>query len=381
MSFIKFILFVLLISCEENAGLFGALGGKDNTNDINQIFKNQRKEKEDNSKCAQNLLWARPKSNISEFLGDLSQLSCESMCPLNDVNVIEQTEAEKELGFLSFNNFSEFEGFWKKGQCRGHTIVTQKFNSLGVYCNDLSKNCSKSNSKSCQRKRVCESDEKFKNGSSCHPDDLSSHCSKFYSNIIKDIAAGKLRAIPGFRSLAEFSSHPRYVDYFKYQVRKYRASFSADKANVTTYTGNYMLDTLKEVEKRISKKFTPYLGIKGISSSGLGNHAVSVYDVKNENGIEKFCVRDSNAPRLTRDKKIILNNCQNYIYSDGLHVYYHPVSGKNVELTKMQMYSDEDDRTIQYAKEYQGTCERIKSNANSCVTDGVSDNVHFKIKS
>lgn len=347
--------------------------------DISQIFKKRRSEIEKIGSCDP-LSSVDTSLAIADFLGDLSKLNCEQKCPLDEVSMLELSDDEKSFGFMAFKNFTEFEGILKKGQCRGHTIMTQKFNSLGVYCHKSNMNCGNVESFTCRRKRVCDSDPLFESGKDCHPDRLTNHCKKFFKQLIRDISMGKMRAIPGYSSLAEFSAQATFMGDFKREIKKYHSKFTATKAQIEQKTASPLLNTFLEVEKRVQRNFTPYLGIKGAPGSGLGNHAISVYKIEqDDSGSKKLCVRDSNAPRVTRDKKIIANKCQNYLYQVNDSIFYYRHGKVSNKVVKMNMYGDEDKRTMQYAREYQNVCERIKSREKSCITDGVSNNQFFKL--
>lgn len=365
-SFILIQLFIAFF-CKQSEADFDEVKQGDIT-DINQVFE----ARENVSKTLSGPLISAT-VETPHFLGSISNIQCSNHCLRYEVPTLELKDAEKSRGFLAFKNFYQFEGIVKKGQCRGHTIMTQKFNSLGVYCNDLNIRCEGVDDFSCRRKRVCQSDPFLKEGRDCHPDKLTSTCRSFYKKIIKDISAGKMRAIPGYSNLMEFSSDPHFVKDIKREISKYLAKYNTTKSRVERKTSSMIINTFLEVEKRVKKNFTPYLGIKGTYTSSLRNHAISVYDIKNIDGSKRLCVRDSNAARIIEEQILMSNSCQNYIYISAGRVYYHRHDvGTNI-LTKMNLYGDEDKRTLQYVREYQHVCEKIKSREKLCISDDVHD--------
>lgn len=360
-----YILFLTFLSCEKGEQLFNETNG--NVGDVNKLFKNSSDGANYSLYCEVEQTKSLPKHSISGFLGDLSNLTCGTHCPLSGDNFFEQSSYEKEYGYLAFNNFTEWEGLSLKGQCRGHTIMTQKFNSLGVYCNiDGNLDCSKDNSLPCKRKRVCEADNNFKRGKNCSPNNLSSYCKVFYKKIISDIKKGKMRSIPGFTSLAQFSSHPLFYGNFKDAVSSYTANHKFGPAKTISSSSSSILNNLNDLDRRLQKNFTPYIGISG---DGLGGHAVSVYEKKGN----RYCIRDSNAARIINGAAV-KNDCQHYIINQGGRIIYH-TDLKDVLLSQLDLYADEDSRSINYAKQYQKTCEQIKENNNECVMDDSSHGV------
>ena len=252
---------------------------------------------------------------------NIESLSCSGDCSVEDTIDLELSQAEEERGFLSFPNFN----YLSVGRCRGHTLVAQKFNTLGLYCHyDQKKkaNCLNINSFNCRRIRRCETDDKLNAGKNCRPGNITSKCRKFYNDIIRDVNRGKFRAIPGFKSLAEFSSHSKFQKKFKDTVKAYSSTYNVKKPYLKQVFGSGQSAVFSKAKESVSKGMLPYISIKG--SRLIGNHAISVYDVRQNSRGEVLCVRDSNTQRVQKNPDgIVLDKCQNYLYKKNGKVIYH----------------------------------------------------------
>lgn len=304
------------------------------------------------------------------------ELTCNSQCPASYTVLPRKTKHEIDYGFLAFSNPGP--------KCIGHTFITQKMNSLGVYCNfdpKMMENCSAhatSESLICERHRLCSLDKKANNFKVCNTKDLSRECVSKYRNLIDDIIKNETpRSIPGFNSLYEFSSHPQLLGYFKDAVKAQGDKISSKSASISQKSGKGIkADVFNEAIDRIKKNQTPHIGIFRKSKNPFrkySGHAVTGYDTKNINGQEVICVRDPNR-KIHNKGYVVPDNCTNYLYLDAnSNVKYNSPKGTVDDIPRMNINIDEDRRTENYVNQYVKMCKRMISEKALCYTDTSSN--------
>jgi hypothetical protein len=225
-------------------------------------------------------------------------------------------------------------GYMGAGRCRGHAIVTQQFSMLGVF-------------------------GKGENPYNCGVDKpMTNNCKNFYSEIIEDITErNKVRDIPGFRSLLQFSQAFQGQLYNK--VIGYSHRYSAGAGNVEKKTNNTDENIFYELFKRAKNNQKPYVGIR---ASGISDHAILVTGAAYINGIQALCVSDPNQ----RSYDPLSNEpCDNYIRLDSGNPVY--VTGGYVRsMSKFDIFSDDDDRIVGYVEAWKNRCIEEKEKSGSC---------------
>jgi hypothetical protein len=254
--------------------------------------------------------------------------SCEKVC-FKNYQVLPENHSPE--AYLSFPTPS----YLGAGRCRGHAIVTQQFTMLGRF-------------------GAGDNPEK------CGPKKMNYSCLNFYKGIIEDITSGKkVRDIPGFRSLLEFSFNPQIKRLLYQKVISYSYRFSAGMGSVEKKVSDKNQNVFYEIFKRAKNNQRPYLGIKGV---GLGDHAVLVSKAAFINGKQVLCVSDPNERDYeTYDNRV----CDNHIKLEGGGAIYVS-GGKSRYLTKFNIFSDEDDRTVDYVNAWNERCRMEKEVAGEC---------------
>ncbi len=346
---------------------------KDYTSQIHNLHKKSCSEKDQNNEvnksCAEIPPTGEKTVAVDNFTKLVGQMSCEEQCPLCATKVFdEKSDYEKEHGYINYPN--------TLGICRGHSITSQKFNMLGHFCQKGAPEkaaCryasqSPQNAKQCElsSKRIakCATDSLYKK--SCETDTTSRECEKYYLQIIRDIHRGKARAIPGFKSLAEFSSHPAFHEEFVDVIKTHPKRFTARGANLTEVEGSNNAEVFREVMTRVEKhNEIPYIGLTG----GVGSHAVTAYKTMNIDGQKVLCIRDPNLSSTSRNADGTLpgKSCQNhYMKLVGDRVIYMK-EGKSKSISRFKLYDEEDGRNMDYAIEQQGVCKKLGEQNQECI--------------
>ena len=398
------ILLTSLFACKNRGDSISSYGYSDDVAKINGTFQYTRPARGKPACTASAIPDTQSIANLEDLINFNQATSCKTLCPKHSIVLPRLKNSEKDMGFLAFKNM----GRGGIGRCRGHSILSQKFNMLGLYCdykleNKLKDWCQEEKNKNninCTRIKFCNADPLYQKYKTCSPYNLSKECKRFYEKVIEDISrenikwgfprktsspVGIMRAIPGFRSLAEFSSHPEFVSKFKAIVKRTPSTYSALNSNIPRVAGSRNVDVFESLITRVKNKQVPYLAIKGIIGSGLGAHAVTTYKVKGWGNKRILCIRDPNlVPKIKIDqraqKPIVKNDCSNFIKMNGNQPVYVK-EGKQIYLSKFEIHSDEDLRTSHYADEYRNICERIKKNENLCNSNGVDNRRHIQVPS
>jgi hypothetical protein len=263
--------------------------------------------------------------------GTLSTKECKKMCHDNYQALPETYRTDS---YLSFPNY--FRG--GPGRCRGHAIVTQQFSMLGRF-------------------------GKGANPDKCGPQNMSGTCAALYKGIIADISTGKkVRDIPGFPSLLAFSSVDPMKNILRSNVQSYSYKYSAGYGYVGPKEGNRDTNVFLEIFKRAKNNQKPYVGIK---TSFGGDHAVLVTGVKYINGAQVLCVSDPNE----KDYDSFQNpDCEVYIEMKNGRPHYQTSEGSS-GLSKFNIMSDEDDRTVGYVDAWKDWCINEKASDGDCKKD------------
>jgi len=405
--FLILISIFLFSSCEMPFGSSAPLKyNKEHNQQILSLHGEQCKkeeQQEDCEHCNQKLEGVTPK-----FLNDMNKalagVSCSKICPLCANKLFnELPDYVKNRGYINLPN--------NDGICRGHAITSQQFNMLGIFCKRVQPSSESCNNYSNQNsdeglatiladsKKQCalteksmakcnkDGDEKY--DASCENDISSSKCKKYYNEIIKDITNNKLRAIPGFSSLAEFSKHPIYNGVFKQKVDDAsrslladgslgkRGKFSAGRAHFTEVgedTKDSMATRYKEIMSRVENyNEVPYIGFDYPGKYfRTYKHAVTAYKVEKVPGVAEkvLCIRDpnySNRNQQNEGTDVTPEKCEdNYMTLDsktGKVKYFRRdrSNGKlsNVNVKAFKIYDEEDGRNVDYAKQHENSCKRV----------------------
>ena len=217
--------------------------------------------------------------------------------------------------YLSFENF----GYRGIGRCRGHALVTQKFNMLANF-DDSSAACDLSED-------------------SCWQDVLSQ---------IKLILSYQVQTIKGYKDLYDFSQQKRVKTYLRSIVagtsHRYQAIDS--KLQVRHYA-NQKLNTFYDLVRRVNLNHQPYVGVVG---NLTGAHALLIYDVKSIQGKKILCARD---PNIVLDYP---EECETYIFIRDQKIHYRRYDRKIDELGVFKITSDEDQRVKLYENALRAWC-------------------------
>lgn len=281
--------------------------------------------------CDEGELGDLPGTELSRELGaTLSIGSCNKKCSDN-FEVLPKTSPR--LGFLSF----PIPGYLGVGRCRGHAIVTQKFNMLANF-------------------------NEGENKEKCGPKNMSSICMTKYTQAIKDITEkNQVVNIPGFKSLAEFSAHPSIYPVLYRKVISYSSTYSAGFGHVEQASQNRDDNVFNEIYKRTNNRQLPYIGIKG---GGITDHAILITSTKVIDGQRILCASD---PNKRSYNPLEPDTCQDYIYiKNGNPTYY--ANGVHRTLSKFNILADEDFRTDKYVKARRDECIRNREASGECTS-------------
>lgn len=274
----------------------------------------------------------QPKPDLGEatvLTETIMDFSCEVKCPQN-YRALPGNKGK--LNFLAFKT----PGHLGIGRCRGHAIVTQNFNMLAIF-------------------------KKQSNYQGCNIKGLSSSCLNFYKEIIEDITIGKVvREIPGFDNLLEFSSHPDIYPILYSKVISYRHTFTAGNGHLQSGESSHPSAYYEEIKLRVNKRQTPYIGIRG---PGQGHHAVLATETRRVGKSEIICISDPNQRVYNPYRP---ENCQNYLQKKTGIVTYHRADGRSIPLTKLNLYTDEDQRTVNYVNAWKKFCQNNLSANGDC---------------
>lgn len=254
--------------------------------------------------------------------------SCEKAC-YNNYQVLEENHSPES--YLSF----PIPSYMGVGKCRGHAIVTQQFSMLGRF-------------------------GKGENPKKCGPDNMSYECQTLYEGIIRDITEGyKVRDIPGFRSLLEFSMNPIIKRSLYSKVINYSHRYSAGYGSVEKKTDGLRKNVFYEIFKRAKNNQKPYVGIRTLTGV---DHAILVTKAAYINNQQVLCVSDP----LRRKYDPYANDvCDNYIKLDGGFPVY-VIGNTSRSLVKFNIYSDDDDRTVKYVDAWKNRCMEQKAASGEC---------------
>lgn len=266
--------------------------------------------------------------DAAEIARTLQVKSCESLC-FNNFQALPETF--RTNSYLSFPT----PAYLGAGKCRGHAIVTQQFSMLARF-------------------------GKGNNPNKCGPKNMNHQCVEFYKKIISDISEGyKVRDIPGFSSLLEFSTSREIKNILYSKVISYSHKFSAGYGYVSEKAGSDDKSTFQELFKRASNNQKPYVGLKRVFG---GDHSIIVTGAKYKNGIQVLCASDPNE----RDYNSYKNeDCSEYIELKGGSAVYRTKTDSS-RLAKFNIYTDEDDRTVKYVKAWKDWCMQEKEEQGLC---------------
>lgn len=266
----------------------------------------------------------------------LSQLLCNKKCT-NNFEVI--PESKDPQGYLAF----PIPGHLGIGRCRGHAIITQQFNMLSRFQPENKVN-------------------------DCGPKNMSSKCVSFYSGLIEKITKeNKVAEIPGFSSLAEFSSTPAIYKILYKKVIGYSHKYYANPGHLEEEKFSRKNSVFNELVNRVKNRQQPYIGIKGL---GVADHAILATGVRKIGRQEVICVSDSNQRSFNPLRE---DPCENYIQMVAGTPTYKTRKGQTKPLIKFNLYSDEDKRLQSYVQAWQDECQKQKSSAQECLPSPKED--------
>lgn len=269
----------------------------------------------------------------TEGATDLAEIialgGCVKECK-NNFEILKKPD-NRQLGYLAF----PIPGYLGIGRCRGHALVTQKFNMLANF-------------------------NSGENKEKCGPQNMSSRCMSIYRQAIRDITEGnKVADIPGFKSLVEFSANRDIYPILYNKVIGYSSSYSAGFAYVDKTSNSRSTDVFNELWKRAKNRQMPYVGIKG---GEISDHAILISSVKVINSQRVLCVSD---PNKRSYNPLSPDNCQNYIYEKTGTVKYVTGSRERT-LSKFNIMADEDFRTDKYVTARKEECMKYKDQQGEC---------------
>lgn len=269
----------------------------------------------------------------------LSQLLCDKKCT-NNFEVI--PENKDPQGYLAF----PIPGYLGIGRCRGHAIVTQQFNMLSRFQPENKVN-------------------------DCGPKNMTSKCVSYYSSLIDKVTReNKVAEIPGFSSLAEFSSTPAIYKILYKKVVGFSHKYYANPGHLEAQGVSRKKSVFNELINRVKNRQQPYIGIKGL---GVADHAILATDVRKIGRQEIICVSDSNQRSFNPLRE---DPCENYIQMVAGVPTYKTRKGQTKPLTKFNLYSDEDKRLQGYVQAWQDECVRQKASAQECLPNSSKNPVN-----
>ena len=141
-------------------------------------------------------------TSIEDFIAIQKKVQCDQVCSktfdlLNRRPLAENSKRENSLAFRNGDSVSDKYEV-SQGFCWGHSSVTSQFNRLAFF----------------------ESEKKAP--FDLHSDDVQEkeRAVEYYKKLIKDITKNRVREIPGFANLHEFSSEPLLQSYFGDRVAR-----------------------------------------------------------------------------------------------------------------------------------------------------------------
>ena len=325
-NIILYSLFFLLLSCNQNQ--YGALTAAKNLvslpySSVKNFFSNRRyNDIRENSEttspeetqdinmisCVQRQADSSPTHPL-ELYGDImnqtrelvcsckpwgscfkNTCSCSTLCP-NNFDIFKKHPYEESTAdlstlenSLSFRNaesmeLSTIEG--TNGYCWGHASITSKFNRLGFFD---------------------DSDTEMKDNLDKAPGSSErDQAIRYYKEVIDDIVDNKVRNIPGFKNLYEFSSHPELETYLSDKVAKSWANRAMSVQGLSTALRDKPMsmedskDFFNDVKEKLDDNQQPQI-VFTKSDSKFTTHAVLVSDYILEDDKMTLCLRDNNNP-------------------------------------------------------------------------------------
>lgn len=211
---------------------------------------------------------------------------CDTLCP-DHYGIFQRAESAPEReplyeNSLAFRNeravFADSRFPMTQGYCWGHTATTQRLNRLGFFKPDAA--------------------PPFPAG--------SREWASFYKEILDDIHQNKVREIPGFSSIREFSEHPVIQEYLLSDIipnawaqnaMSYHGLRSVMNVGQSMEVGDSQ-EFIADVRERIERFHVTPTIVFAKKDSTFVSHAVSVYSVTEKNGEIVLCLNDSNYSAL-----------------------------------------------------------------------------------
>ena len=265
--------------------------------------------------------------NVTTIANTLSFKSCDRICKDNYQALPKNYNPDNYLAF-------PVPGYLGVGRCRGHAIITQKFSLLAVW-------------------------NSSDNPEKCGPKNMTRECLSMYRGIIRDILSGeKVREVPGFKSLLQFSAHAAIKDILYQNVIGYSHKFNSGLGFTEPKTSSLAQNTFYELIKRTKNNQRPYVGIKTLTGV---DHAILIERTAYLKDEQILCVSD---PNQRNYEKFNNQPCVNYIKLRNNQPIYVK-NGRESSLINLNVFEDEDLRTLNYVKAWK----------NRCISMGIQNNI------
>lgn len=255
-------------------------------------------------------------------------MSCDKLCPRSQAilgPIPPQTVKDKENNHLSYGN--------PYGKCRGMSKITQRFMHMAVWDKGLDQIDQKFNSKLTQ-------EDPFPPKCKIPSNITDYKCRNYYKEVIKDMmhpTNPKVRILPHFGSLAEFSAHPTMARYLHSIEKGISSSFKFRRYLTKKPDPNFM----KKLKKRVKSNQTVNIGIR-LKYSTVG-HAITAYGVAKKiidnKEQEVVCIIDPNSSSNN-------TGCKNYFYNDGRTIKYSNTWSSRHGLGDYYVTSNENAMTL-----------------------------------
>lgn len=216
--------------------------------------------------------------------------SCETLCPDNfDIfkrheDIIENSSTANSMAFRNKGSTSLSNIKGTKGYCWGHASLTSKFNRLGFF---------ESGNQEARKKL------------DAAPGSIErEEAINYYKEIIDDIADNKVRKIPGFSSLNEFSDHPDFQVYLADKVAKGWAERAmtfqglATALSIIPMREEKSQELFNKIKEKIDNNQQPQIVFTKKYTPGY-THTTLVSDYKIIDGKMTLCIRDNNIEPVT----------------------------------------------------------------------------------
>ncbi len=333
-----------------NISLLSLMACKENTTLFSDINKSENNKRTKNANIMTTFDFSNKKSNNKSSKLNHNKLPplCNFICK-NPVQ-LSLTFENIQGGFLSFDNFStRF-----RGHCRGHAVISQRFNHLAKFEPEKSSPCS-----------MPENSVEYESSEACYD---------YLKEKIVEMSDSKVVTFEGFKNLKDLSSHPDAKLLLRTEIIKIPHKYSTLPEKIDGEHDLRKINVFYEIIKRLQNAQLPYIAVKGPE---VGNHGLIAYAVTELEGKEVICIRDSNfVPESPSEA------CQNFVYLENERVWYVREKKGVSELWKFDLFRDETERQHKFMMASRNYCIDQKYQEGKCrISGGINPSPMLEINS